>query len=696
MLLLLNARKPLTVREISGSVPGYPSGEAALKQAFERDKRALRAEGIPVSTERVGGEEQVGYRIKPEEYFLGDLDLSADEQVAVNLALVGVQFLDHSPFGSLGKLGLAEAPVSSPLAYYHSSPALGDVLDAVRRRASLSFSYGRTVRRVTPLGALLRWGRWYVLAWDVERQGMRTFRVDRIEGSLHVGPDGSGQVPGGGVPEGDEMLSMLPDGPWGVGGDEPLEAIVLLDEIEAPRAVREVGESAIVEHRESGSVVIRLSVTNYVAFRSWMLGMLDHAEVLAPRDLRQDMVSWVASSAAAWGRDEPSLPEVDHRSEVLSYEEGPLDRDPAIVPAIGRDLASRAEAASPTRLSSGKRLQRLLALMTWIARTNVVQISEVAERFRMTEAEVVRELELAACCGLPPYTPDQLIEIVVVGDRVMANMGAQFRSAIERPRRLAPSEAWAAVAATRIMLQVPGIDPGGSLASASAKLERALGYHRRLAVSLHTPPNLEIIKRAVQEKITLEVSYYAVSTDEVTERLIDPISVFSAADHWYVDAYCHRAGDQRRFRIDRLLSVREPCEPAAPAEASQPARCSFSTHHNLHDATYPGEDPNEPREEERRYASPAAGSVFVPSPETIIVTLSIPTEERWITEVYPTCASRDVEGGRLEVDIPVGGAAWLARLLLRLGADAKVVAPAELAGAGSHFAARILARYGAE
>jgi predicted DNA-binding transcriptional regulator YafY len=54
----------------------------------------------------------------------------------------------------------------------------------------------------------------------------------------------------------------------------------------------------VEERRQDGSVVLAVHVTNRPAFRSFVLGFLDHAEVLGPPDLRDDMVSWLE---APWG-----------------------------------------------------------------------------------------------------------------------------------------------------------------------------------------------------------------------------------------------------------------------------------------------------------------------------------------------------------------------------------------------------------
>jgi predicted DNA-binding transcriptional regulator YafY len=65
--------------------------------------------------------------------------------------------------------------------------------------------------------------------------------------------------------------------------------------------VREVGEAAVAERRPDGSVLVRVPCGNLVAFRSWVLGLLDDAVVVGPPEVRADVVAWlqaVAGSAA--------------------------------------------------------------------------------------------------------------------------------------------------------------------------------------------------------------------------------------------------------------------------------------------------------------------------------------------------------------------------------------------------------------
>ena len=100
-----------------------------------------------------------------------------------------------------------------------------------------------------------------------------------------------------------------------------------------------------------------------------------------------------------------------------------------------------------------------------------MSLADLAERFGMTPEQLVADLELAACCGLPPYTPDRLMEIIVGEDMVEAQLGDE----LGRPRRLSAQEGFALAAAARASAAAQGGDPDSSLGRALAKLEAALG-----------------------------------------------------------------------------------------------------------------------------------------------------------------------------------------------------------------------------
>ncbi|MGI0131406.1 MAG: helix-turn-helix transcriptional regulator, partial [Thermoplasmata archaeon] len=112
------------------------------------------------------------------------------------------------------------------------------------------------------------------------------------EGVMSAGEPGSFEPPSDFDP-----VAHFPSEPWLLGEGERLVAEVLVEPLAAPTVVAELGEQAISSRRDDGSIVVRLEVTNRAAFRSWVLGLLDHATVLAPAELREEVLSWLGSMA---------------------------------------------------------------------------------------------------------------------------------------------------------------------------------------------------------------------------------------------------------------------------------------------------------------------------------------------------------------------------------------------------------------
>jgi len=294
VLVLLRDNRPKSLREIASEVPGYPKREGeARRQAFERDKRTLRDGGIVVTAVPIDGPEQMGYVIRPQDYFLPDLELTPDEQTALNLAVAGVHLGEPSGRDALWRLGLPAAARVQPVAELPSLPALPVLHQALRSRAVVAFDYRGEARRVAPAQMRFRGGWWYLVGYDLVREAPRTFRVDRIDGSVSTDEPGTAELPPGFDPE-----TALPDSPWQMGDGAPVTACVRVDATLAPLVVDELGEQAVAKREDDGSLDLELEVTNTAALRSWILELGDHAEVLGPDELRADMVRWLESVAS--------------------------------------------------------------------------------------------------------------------------------------------------------------------------------------------------------------------------------------------------------------------------------------------------------------------------------------------------------------------------------------------------------------
>ena len=293
--LLLEARTPLTLEQIANELAGqYPAGEVALRGAFERDKAMLREIGVPLEQEVLQGGDagRTAYRIDRRHYELADLELAPDERAALELAVATVRLAD-AKFGLL-KLGASATDSSAVVAHVPDLPALPALREATARHAEAAFAYRGTPRTVRPYALLLRRGLWYVIGHDLGHDEVRTYRVDRIESEVRLGPSDAFERPAGFDPR-----SAFPADPKLLGdGAAPL-ALVAVDASRAAAVERELGGAAVAQRHPDGSVEVHVPCANLYAFCAWLLGWGAHAEVLQPPEARQFVVEWLQATVAA-------------------------------------------------------------------------------------------------------------------------------------------------------------------------------------------------------------------------------------------------------------------------------------------------------------------------------------------------------------------------------------------------------------
>lgn len=299
--VLLDTDRPLSAEAIRNRVEGYPEALASFRRSFERDKEDLRSLGIPLTIERVPGLDPPvdGYRISPDDYYLPDPDLDADELAALHLASMAVRVEGLGEREALWKLGglvdgddgaVANAVVSMP-----TNPALVPLFEAVTRRQPVSFRYNGEQRAVDPWRLEFQRGRWYLTAFDRDRSAERNFRLDRIEGLVE--PMGAG----GDASEPAARSSSRVLQPWEIGDSEPTIVRLWVDRTRVAWARQHFGADVLAEEEPDGAAVFSVPVVMWNAFRSLVFEFLDHAEVLDPPELRADVIRHLEAMVSADG-----------------------------------------------------------------------------------------------------------------------------------------------------------------------------------------------------------------------------------------------------------------------------------------------------------------------------------------------------------------------------------------------------------
>ena len=168
--------------------------------------------------------------------------------------------------------------------------------NGVFEHRTLTFSYKGEVRNVDPYGLLARAGYWYLVGHDHLREGQRTFRIDRIEGNIATGEKKSFSRP-----KGFDLQKVLPTEVelLAEGHGEDAVATVLVDATHARGVRDQFGKESIVREHLDGAMEFSIPCANMTAFRVWLFAMVDHAVVLGPPQVREQVIAWLSELAGS-------------------------------------------------------------------------------------------------------------------------------------------------------------------------------------------------------------------------------------------------------------------------------------------------------------------------------------------------------------------------------------------------------------
>jgi proteasome accessory factor C len=296
------------------------------------------------------------------------------------------------------------------------------------------------------------------------------------------------------------------------------------------------------------------------------------------------------------------------------------------------------------------RLSRLLTMVPWLLNRQGVEIDEAAREFGVTPAQVEADLALLFLCGTPGGYHGDLIEAEWESGRVFLGNA----DTIKRPLRLGVDEALTLIVGLRALAAVPGIGERDAVVRALAKIEAATGSAAagtsRIQVVIDEGTSNEALalsQQALAAHRRVHLRYLVPGRDESTERDVDPMRVINFDAQWYLEGWCHRAEDVRLFRVDRIESVTILDRDGTPPSGAEPRDLD--------------------------------SGVFTPRPDDQLVRIALEPGAAWVSDYYPTESVEPKPGGGAVITLRTADTAWLRRLMWRLGAQASIIEPAELA-----------------
>ncbi|MCT9867962.1 helix-turn-helix transcriptional regulator [Paenarthrobacter aurescens] len=651
LLALLNTRVGLPRSVLREKVyHDAAESDVAFGRMFERDKVDLKQFGFEIETlmdpRNFGSDDPATtrYRIGKDSNRLPEVNLTPAE---CTVLLLASQLWERAALGTAAanavrKLQAAggftdvDLPAGVQPRIKPAGQAFDDVVAAMHGRHPVRFGYlaistGREeVREVEPWGLGSRFGQWYLVGLDRGRNAKRLFRLSRMTTAVGI------------------VAGTTFEPPENFNARAELDA---LNELPVQRAVLDLDKDRLLALRKRADAVEEApGVSNRdritVEFRD-------------PEQLAEELASYGPHVQV---EGPPEL-----RTAVVRRLRGAVDFDDAPSVPVGFPEAERAPRAR--KRTSEDQLARMLQLVPFLVHHQGLHIQEVADHFGISRKALIDDLKILICSGLPEGYPDDLLDIQWENDHVYISEHLD----LNRPVRFSEDEAAALLTGLAMLGDLPALagmsedEPGSALESVTIKLTGAAGQAGRLAgavagqsVAPEQSQAFATITRAIRDRQQLRLRYLSRQRDEVTERDVDPLRLYSLDNTWYFEAYCHSKAGIRNFRLDRVEVVEPNGRPASgtvTAAEDFPAR------------------------------------LFTPSDDDVLVVLQLTRQGAGLADDYYAERTAELPDGGLLAEVRFGDAGWLPMFVSQHGGSVRILQPRTLRAEARTWLEAALAQY---
>ncbi len=211
---------------------------------------------------------------------------------------------------------------------------------------------------------------------------------------------------------------------------------------------------------------------------------------------------------------------------------------------------------------------RLLDLVPFLRANPGMNIKEIATEFKVSVSEIVSDLDLLMVCGLPGYTPLELIDLSTDEGYVTLRDPQN----LEYPRNFTIHE----LLILKIALSALLVDSPPMLHSEIGSLISKLDHQMPNQISsegiLFVPDNILNLRRIGEEALVknqqVEISYRNDTKDELTNRKISLIREYESEGEYFWDAWCHLANAKRTFNLEKISSATLSMDPSSIGDLS--------------------------------------------------------------------------------------------------------------------------------
>jgi proteasome accessory factor C len=218
---------------------------------------------------------------------------------------------------------------------------------------------------------------------------------------------------------------------------------------------------------------------------------------------------------------------------------------------------------------------RLLDLVPFLLTHQGIAVEDLAKQFAVTQEVILDDLNTLWMCGLPGYTPLELIDLEFDSGYVT------IRNAdpLAKVRALGGSELVALALGLDLLLNGLGDLPTemtDRIVQLSERVRSVIGSQITITEAAQSQVRA-VIDRAIAERANVSIAYFSPQRDEVKERIISPFGFFTEGSFEYLEAFCELAGAARTFRLDRIKTASPDLLPRVIATSKEISATPLTT-----------------------------------------------------------------------------------------------------------------------
>ena len=201
--------------------------------------------------------------------------------------------------------------------------------------------------------------------------------------------------------------------------------------------------------------------------------------------------------------------------------------------------------------NAAQRALRTMDLVPYILENPGISTVDLAAKFSVTQKQIEKDLQLIFLCGLPGYTPYELIDLTFE-DGIVSIIEPQV---LTKPRNFSSNEMVVIKLGLEILREINVNEPN-KLDKISTLLQKV---HRQtdqdsvlLAKEISSSPYYSVISTAISQRKQLSIEYQSVSKDQLSTRLIVPYNISMLNGNLYLSAYDMDRQSDRVFKLDLI------------------------------------------------------------------------------------------------------------------------------------------------